>query len=154
MPVIGVHHCSFTVTNIERTVNFYTTVVGVELQSRTRNRYDTLGRALFGTKWGMDQAEADLEIAVMRIGGNKIEFIQYMDPISLPYHQNPSIAGSAHLALRVDDIQAERERLEALGVEFHSPINVFQETGKPEWKWCYFRDPDGICLELVEQSEA
>jgi catechol 2,3-dioxygenase-like lactoylglutathione lyase family enzyme len=153
MPVIGVHHFSLTVTDIERTVDFYTGLLGVELQSRTSNRYDSLGKALFGSKWGVDQAAADLEIAVMKIGESKVEFIEYKDPPGQPYHKNPSIAGSAHLALKVDDIEAERDRLESLGVEFHSPINVFRETGKPEWKWCYFRDPDGICLELVEQPE-
>jgi glyoxylase I family protein len=63
------------------------------------------------------------------------------------------VAGSSHLAIRVKEIEAERKRLESLGVEFHAPINVFEETGKPAWKWCYFRDPDGICLELVESDD-
>jgi hypothetical protein len=27
------------------------------------------------------------------------------------------------------------------------------EEGKGEMKWCYFRDPDGIVLELVQQDE-
>ena len=31
-------------------------------------------------------------------------------------------------------------------------IQSFMEQGKIEWKWCYFRDPDGIVLELVEQN--
>lgn len=149
----AVHHFSFSVTDIEKTVRFYTDILGVKLQSRTRNKYDSLGTALFGKKWGVAQDHADLEIAVMKIGDTKVEFIEYKDPKAQPFHQNPSIAGSAHVAFKVDDIESERKRLEAAGVEFHSPINVFQETGKPEWKWCYFRDPDGICLELVEQPD-
>jgi hypothetical protein len=43
--------------------------------------------------------------------------------------------------------------MEAAGVEFHSPINTYMEEGKGEMKWCYFRDPDGIVLELVQQEE-
>ena len=43
---------------------------------------------------------------------------------------------------------------EEAGVEFHGPIQSFLEEGKIEWKWCYFRDPDGIILELVEQKQA
>jgi catechol 2,3-dioxygenase-like lactoylglutathione lyase family enzyme len=62
------------------------------------------------------------------------------------------VAGSAHLALRVDDIEGTRKKLEEAGVAFHSPINHFLEAGKIEWKWCYFRDPDGIILELVQQD--
>jgi glyoxylase I family protein len=149
----GTHHVSFSVTDIEKTVEFYQNVLGLSLISRSRNRYDGLGTALFGSKWGLDQTYADLHIAVMELGGVRVEFIEYVDPKAHAYHMNPSIAGSAHLAIRVKNIEAERERLEGLGVEFHAPINVFNETGRPPWKWCYFRDPNGICLELVEQGD-
>ena len=152
--ITGVHHFSFSVTSLDRTVEFYTKLLGVKLQSRGRNRYDTLGTALFGTAWGVDQARADLELAVMNIGGTRVEFIEYKDPAARPYHKNPSVAGSAHLAFRVDDIEETRKKLEAAGVGFHAPINSYLEGGKIEWKWCYFRDPDGIVLELVQQTQA
>lgn len=151
--ITGVHHFSFSVQDIDRTIDFYTRVLGVKLQSRTRNKYDTLGTALFGTKWGINQEHADLELAVVNIGGTRVEFIEYRDPPNQPYHKNPSIAGSAHLCFKVDDIEETRTRLEAAGVEFHAPIDSFMEEGRIEWKWCYFRDPDGIILELVEQKQ-
>ena len=151
--ITGVHHFSFSVQDIERTIDFYTGVLGVKLQSRARNTYDTLGTALFGTKWGINQEHADLELAVVNIGGTRVEFIEYKDPPNQPYHKNPSIAGSAHLCFKVDDIEETRKRLEAAGVEFHAPIQSFMEEGRIEWKWCYFRDPDGIILELVEQRQ-
>jgi catechol 2,3-dioxygenase-like lactoylglutathione lyase family enzyme len=152
--ISGVHHFSFSVTNIQRTIDFYTRVLGVKLQSQGRNKYETLGTALFGTRWGINQPHADLELAVMNIGGTRVEFIEYTDPKPQTYHKNPSIAGSAHLALQVDNIIETRRKLEEAGVEFHSPINTYMESGKIEWKWCYFRDPDGIVLELVQQSQA
>jgi catechol 2,3-dioxygenase-like lactoylglutathione lyase family enzyme len=152
--ISGVHHFSFSVTNIQRTIDFYTRVLGVKLQSQGRNKYETLGTALFGTRWGINQPHADLELAVMNIGGTRVEFIEYKDPKPQTYHKNPSIAGSAHLALQVDNIIETRRKLEEAGVEFHSPINTYMESGKIEWKWCYFRDPDGIVLELVQQSQA
>jgi catechol 2,3-dioxygenase-like lactoylglutathione lyase family enzyme len=152
--ISGVHHFSFSVTNIQRTIDFYTRVLGVKLQSQGRNKYETLGTALFGTRWGITQPHADLELAVMNIGGTRVEFIEYKDPKPQTYHKNPSIAGSAHLALQVDNIIETKGKLEEAGVEFHSPINTYLESGKIEWKWCYFRDPDGIVLELVQQSQA
>ena len=152
--ITGVHHFSFSVTHLERTIEFYTKVLGIKVQSRSRNKYDTLGTALFGTQWGINQPQADLELAVMNIGGTRVEFIEYKDPKAQPYHKNPSIAGSAHLAFQVEDMEATRKKLEDAGVNFHSPINRFMEAGKIEWRWCYFRDPDGIILELVEQKQA
>lgn len=151
--ITGVHHFSFSVQDIDRTLDFYTRVLGVELQSRARNKYESLGTALFGTKWGINQEHADLELAVVNIGGTRVEFIEYKDPANQPYHKNPSIAGSAHLCFKVDGIEETRARLEAEGVEFHSPIQSFMEKGKNEWRWCYFRDPDGIILELVEEKQ-
>ena len=147
--ITGVHHFSFSVTNIGRTIEFYTKLLGLKLQSRGHNKYDTLGTALFGTKWGINQQQADLELVVMNIGGTRVEFIEYKDPKAQPYHKNPSVAGSAHLAFRVDNIEETRRKLEEAGVEFHSPISTYMESGTIEWKWCYFRDPDGIVLELV-----
>jgi catechol 2,3-dioxygenase-like lactoylglutathione lyase family enzyme len=150
----GVHHFSFSVENLNRTLEFYTKILGLKVQSRGRNKYDSLGIALFGAKWGINQQHADLELAVMNIGGTRVEFIEYKDPKAQAYHKNPSIAGSAHLAFRVENIVETRRKLEEAGVEFHAPINTYMELGRIEWKWCYFRDPDGIVLELVQQSQA
>ena len=153
MSITGIHHFSFSVTNLDKTIEFYNKILGLTVQSRGRNKYDTLGTALFGTNWGIEQTQADLELAFIKLGDSRIEFIEYKDPKAKPYHKNPSIAGSAHLAFRVDNIEEVRRKMEAAGVEFHSPINSFREEGKGEMRWCYFRDPDDIVLELVQQDE-
>jgi catechol 2,3-dioxygenase-like lactoylglutathione lyase family enzyme len=93
-------------------------------------------------------------IAVIDLAGQRIEFIEYRDPKTKPFHGNPSITGAGHLAFKVDDIVAERARLESHGVRFHSPINTFLEKGSDrEWRWCYFRGPDDLVFELVQHEE-
>lgn len=149
MSFSGIWHVSFSVTDIERTIAFYQNL-GFTVRERNRNEYEGLGEALFGTKWGIQQSHADLLFVMMEFGGLTIEFIQYLDPVAKPYHLDPSVAGSAHIAFRVTDIESERQRLESLGIEFHSPVNLSRISGR---KWCYFRDPDGIILELVETPE-
>jgi glyoxylase I family protein len=54
------------------------------------------------------------------------------------------------VCFRVEDIAAKKAELEAKGVVFYSDINVVDEGPLSGWRWCYFSDPDGLALELVE----
>jgi catechol 2,3-dioxygenase-like lactoylglutathione lyase family enzyme len=155
MAIAGIHHVSFTVTDLERTVAFYRDVVGMTLSGRKHRRADDLGTALLGDRDAADPAadrSAEILIADMELGGTRVEFIQYADPVSRPYPGDPSVAGSAHIAILTRDIESEYLRLQAAGVRFHTPVRTVRDPGRPEWRWCYFRDPDGICVELVESG--
>lgn len=55
--------------------------------------------------------------------------------------------GFRHLAFAVKDIEAEVLRLQEQGVQFISPVQVWEKTGK---KLVYFQGPDGILLEFAE----
>jgi catechol 2,3-dioxygenase-like lactoylglutathione lyase family enzyme len=58
------------------------------------------------------------------------------------------------VALVSDDIESDCRRLQAAGVEFHTGPRTVSDPDRPVWRWCYFRDPDGICVELVESGQA
>lgn len=157
MALLGIHHTSFTVTDLERTVKFYRDVVGLSLLGRKHRSAPDLGTALRGP----DAAEApgestpgagEMLIADMGVGEARIEFIQYLQPPSARFAGDPSVGGSGHVALLTDDIDREYRRLREAGVSFHTPPRTVQDPGKPVWRWCYFRDPDGICVELVESG--
>ena len=153
MAILGVHHVSYTVTDLERTVAFYRDVLGMDVVGRKHRRSADLGTALFGTAAPEEEAAAELLIADMALGGLRVEFIQYVDPASRPYHGDPSVAGSGHLAILTRDIEREYRRLQAAGVRFHTSVRTVRDPGRPVWRWCYFRDPDGICVELVESVD-
>lgn len=55
--------------------------------------------------------------------------------------------GLRHLAFAVTDIDAVVDRLRDAGVEFLSPIQTWEKTGK---RLIYLYGPDGILLELAE----
>ena len=152
--ITGIHHFSLTVTDLERTVAFYEDVVGMRLLGRKHRCSGDLGTALLGSERGTQPVTGDILIADMALGQARVEFIQYADPVGRPYHGDPSVAGSAHIALVTEDIEAEYHRLEQAGVRFHSPVRTVTDPGKPPWRWCYFRDPDGVCVELVEAGRA
>jgi catechol 2,3-dioxygenase-like lactoylglutathione lyase family enzyme len=169
----GIHHVGFTVTDLERTVAFYENVVGMRLVGRKYRRAPDLGTALMGAgrsaappvtepvtavaqaaeSPAAEPMAAEILIADMALGAARVEFIQYLEPPATPYPGDPSVAGSAHIAILTEDIESERLRLEQAGVVFHTAVRTVHDPGKSPWKWCYFRDPDGICVELVQGGE-
>lgn len=58
--------------------------------------------------------------------------------------------GLRHLAFAVTDIETTAAGLRTAGVEFLSPIQTWEKTGK---RLVYFYGPDGILLELAEYPE-
>jgi catechol 2,3-dioxygenase-like lactoylglutathione lyase family enzyme len=140
LDVERVDHVSYTVSDIERSIDFYTRF-GYE----TVNRYAASGPEL---DVAVATENADMDIQLMRRpDGATLELIVYVRQRSELAARN-SVVGAAHLAFVVGDIQAAYEQLTADGVEFLSEPNtdVYGE------KWVYLRDPDGITVELMQPN--
>ena len=146
MAMIDFFHCGFTVTNIERTVDFYKNILGMELIVKGTNEGETLGISL-----GLKESKARIKVAFMKAGDTLVEFIEYVEPKSKPCPKDPSVAGSSHISFRVDDINETRKKLENAGVKFLSDVNVVEQGEFRGAKWCYFRDLDGIPMEIAEE---
>ena len=146
--VIDIGHVGFTVTDIDKTLHFYCDLLGGRLLTETIDEGPELGTQVMGLIAPHPQAR--LRVAMVELGGTEIEFIQYLDPETTPYPRDPSVAGSAHVAVNVDDIDAMYEKLSSEGVVFHTKINLCVRDGELVWRWVYARDPDGICCEIVQ----
>jgi catechol 2,3-dioxygenase-like lactoylglutathione lyase family enzyme len=147
--ITGVGHVSFTVMDLDRTVDFYVNVLGGELLTRTIDEGDDLGPKVLGKG---KQAHCSLAIAMIKLGSLELEFIQYLDPpTQIEYHGDGSQAGSAHIAWAVNDIDSMYQDLVGKGVEFHAKPEGCYRDGVLVWKWAYFRDPEGIIVELVQR---
>lgn len=55
--------------------------------------------------------------------------------------------GMRHLAFAVDDIDEMVAKLKGFGVDFISPVQTWEKTGK---RLIYFYGPDGILMELAQ----
>jgi catechol 2,3-dioxygenase-like lactoylglutathione lyase family enzyme len=95
--------------------------------------------------------EAELKIAWLELDGITLELLQYDRPAggkSTPLATKD--AGSAHVAVGLDDVESEYARLTSEGVQFRSaPITV------PDGQWAgikavYAIDPDGNTVELIQ----
>ena len=83
-----------------------------------------------------------------------VELLSYNNDRDENFSRRNSDVGSPHLCIVVDDINASYQELKAKGVEFFAePLHI--EGGPLDGCWfVYFRDPDGITLELFEEATA
>jgi len=144
--ITGVHHRGITVSNLERSLNFYHDVLRLEFETEPSDVFsgDELSQ-------GVGVPGTSLRLAILKAGDASVELLEYLtpeSPIDKPMPQNA--LGAQHIAFLVDDIEAAVKDLEAKGIEFYSPVNVVDEGLLAGWRWVYFSDPDGITLELVE----
>jgi catechol 2,3-dioxygenase-like lactoylglutathione lyase family enzyme len=135
----GMHHMGLTVSDLERSVAFYTQL-GYEVAERIGEEGDEVAR---GT--GVDGAT--LDVAMLEGPGNsRLELIQYLVPGDGPPPVPNNGIGAAHVCIEVEDVDEAYEQLRAGGVEFFSePIT--HESGI---RWVYAKDPDGVTAELLQ----
>jgi len=139
--ITGHNHTSFTVSDLERSVEFYTKLLGFELESRFETRGPGIERitALPG---------AHLLVAFLTLGGFRLELIQYLSPPGKRLDTSTNNVGSAHIAFWVDDTVKTYEELKAKGVPFKGE----PARSRPDRPVvAYFWDPDGITLEIVQR---
>ncbi len=140
MKIISIDHMSFTVSDIEATNAFF-----AKLGFEPEKRYVSSGLA---ADEGTGTPDADVDISWLRHpgGGPKLELLRYQNqPIGRAVHN--SQVGAAHLCLRVEDVNAEYERLSGEGVTFVSAPHS-DDFGVV---WVYSRDPDGNVVELLQE---
>lgn len=121
-------HTMLRVTNLERSIEFYTHVLGMKVLERTENkeyRY-TLVFVGYGSQ----------------VDSTTIELTYNWDT-----HEYDLGNGFGHLALGVEDIYAACDNIKALGG------NVTREAGPVkggETHIAFITDPDGYQIELIQ----
>ena len=149
--IADVLHFSFTVSDIERSIDWYTRVLGLELVHRQRQDNDYT-RTIVGIP------DAVLDVAQFVVPGvpparstHMLELVQYVSAAGRrPGPQPTNDVGVAHLALMVTDIHERHAALAEAGVPFvNPPVEITAGANRGGFA-CYFHDPDGITLELLQ----
>jgi catechol 2,3-dioxygenase-like lactoylglutathione lyase family enzyme len=138
-----VQHVGITVRDMERSLAFYRVVLGVEPDLVAEGSGEELSQAV-----GVSGAE--LSFAFLRVGDSILELLEYRAPEGRDFELRNCDVGATHVAFEVDDIDAARSRLEEAGVRFSSPPVRIEEGPLAGCAFVYFRDPDGVQLELFE----
>jgi len=152
--LLSVWHTSWTVSDLDRSIDFYTRLLGFELLGRWIRK-----GAFIETVVGFDDAE--LDIAALRIpqapgapSGHHLELIAYVAPRGVQLDLATCNVGAAHLALETDTIHETCDFLSANGVTLVSPPVPIESGNNAGGYACYLRDPDGFTLELVQRPQA
>ncbi|AMK19942.1 MULTISPECIES: VOC family protein [Sphingobium] len=141
----GIHHIAVSTPDLDRMVAFYGDALGFE-------KVDWDG----GWKRGnpvIDQIvglrDSSARSVMLRAGNVYLELFQYLTPEARPGDPERPVCdhGYTHFCLDVEDVEAEYQRLSALGVRFNSPPVFDHEQGIGA---TYGRDPDGNVIEIQE----
>ncbi|MBX6771027.1 MAG: VOC family protein [Chloroflexi bacterium] len=146
----GVHHTSFTVADMERSLAFYRDVLGLEVIRDQEGSAEYLARIT-----GLPGARLRIvHLRLARGSEHVLELMQYREPVGRPIEARTCDPGSAHLCFLTDNIWAAYEHLTAHGVRVRSePILITAGQNAGGYS-LYFLDPDGITLELFQRPPA
>src|SRR4051812_42614659 len=145
--VSGIESIAVTVSDLDRSVDFYTNVLTFEKESE---------REIEGENWehlyGVFGMKA--RIARLRLGNERLELMQFLAPEGrpIPVDSRSNDRWFQHVAIIVSDMDAAYARLRAARVRHASP----GPQRLPAWnknaggiRAFYFRDPDGHPLEIL-----
>lgn len=129
MGVLSLHHISIVSADAQRTVDFYTRVLGLRLVKQTVNFDDPSSYHLyFGDAHGTP--------------GSVVTYFEWRGAA----HGRPGIGGTHHFAMQVADrngLLKWKRRLTDFGIAVDGPLDRHYFTS------IYFHDPDGTILEIA-----
>ena len=138
-------HIGFTVSSLDRSIPFYTVLLGEEPFLRKLWDVEYVGRIVGYPGVVLDAAFWNLPNDTI------LELLEYRNPKPGVVDMESYNAGNAHLCLATEDIEADFERLRPTAAEFRHPVPVDIPWGPyTGGKAIYLRDPDGISIELIE----
>jgi len=151
MGIKNINHINIVVSDLERSVNFYTEILGFKELRRAKLEGDWIEKVV-----GLKDVEAEVAYVSAAEGDLRIELLRYISPQGemIDINSFPNTIGVRHIAFQVEGIYTLAEKLKENGVKVISePVRVPASAIKHDEGYkvlCYFLDPDGVILELAE----
>ena len=163
--IIAADHTGITVSNLERSLEFWQNVLGFEFSHRAHQTSEMASEIT-----GVPGAEIKLAV-VKAPGGHKIELLEYLAPSGRKKHVDPSTSlptsaqnfgvasrpslppcdvGHVHVALTIDNLDAVLERIAASDWKAGGKPQTLQSGPNAGKRVVYVRDPDGTTIEFMQ----
>jgi glyoxylase I family protein len=144
--IVAADHTGITVSNLERSVQFWQNVLGFAL-SHTAHQTGEMASEITGVEG------AEIKLAVVKTpGGHKIELLEYLAPLErkLNAHLRPCDVGSVHVALIVEDLETILSAINASGWKAAGKPQTLRSGPNAGKRVVYVRDPDGTTIEFMQ----
>ncbi len=141
----GIDHVSVSVSDIDRSLEFYHGLLGVPLLGRGEDDGPPLAPEMGGARSRFRYADLDIG------RGQVLELLQWLVPAATGRRAPVHEPGSGHVGLRVDNLDEALHVLASAGV--HAQFEPVRLEGPGWWagaRVVYIADPDGATVELVE----
>ncbi len=145
--ISGFNHTSFTVVDMDKSVKFWTEMLGFKAASVSprEGRWQEEVTGISG---------ASLLVAHLYGHGHHIEFIQYLAGAIPGTAPQPAVCGAAHVCMETDNIERTWEELMKAGATAQGTISSVTTGAVGGAKAAYIRDPNGILIELLQLTPA
>ena len=146
MSIKSCHHHGFTVSDLDRSVEFYTNFLGLEVvRISERSNLPSYDHIL-----GFE--DVHLNMALLKQPGTDflLELFQYLSPPSTTREQKNNFVGSSHVAFEVDNVDATYKAMCDAGYGAINPPIDIDRDGQTVARAVYALDPDGISVELFQ----
>lgn len=141
--ILGFRHVGIVVSDLGKALEFYCDLLGLPVVKQIFESGPHLDKML-----GL----VDVRMTTVKLGargGGMVELLKCHSHESVYFSRRPLFDfGQSHIALTVDDLDAEYKRLTAAGVAFVSEP-VLSPDGRA--KVAFFEDPEGNHIELVQE---
>ena len=146
----GIHHVGLTVSDIDRSIEFYRDVLGLTL-IRQRPKVDADYVVKQTGYKGVELSVASFSLGPR--GAPSLELAQYLNYPGPPSDQSTHRPGNSHLCLVVSDFLACYEDLRAKDVRFKSEPVTIGAGPNTGGMVAYLFDPDGHAIELFQPPD-
>ena len=122
-----IHHVALIVSDYEKSKMFYTKILGLKIIAETYR-----------------QSRQSYKLDLQFPAGDRLELFSFPDAPPRPSY--PEAQGLRHLAFAVQDLEQAVAFLTLQGIALES----IREDDLTHKKFTFFKDPDGLPLELYE----
>lgn len=139
---INLRHIGIVTDNLEKSLEFYKDILGLEIKTESLENKDFIDRVL-------KLKNASLKtVKLMDKKGGIVELLHYDNPQSKIIKRGINDLGLSHFALTVEGLDSLYDKTSSNDIEF---ISVPTLTPNNKAKVCFCYDPNGVMIELVEE---